>query len=221
MEFSELILLIILLLLFYKLVYAAVKRTACIIRINSLKRESGATVKYLRCPYLSFFKASAKPDAVVTVGDTVYLLRFISGIGGFRRLHFANKEFYVIYKTARIHAGGKIYKRPFRRAAENHGYRLAYGARVRILPPLEIPEEYKRRDEYDTTEVLHAFLFNPAPCEVSYVTPEKTSIKVAFTGDKVHDASVFTGSSFVAYADRHKREREREKKREYGFNTDF
>ena len=221
MKLSELILLILIAVAAYKLLYAIVKRTTCVMRINSLRRECGATVKYLRSPYLSFFKSSAMPDVAITVGDTVYLVRFISGIGGFKRLHFASKEFYVIYQTARIHAGGKVYKRPFRRAAENHGYKLSYGARVRILPPLEIPEEYKIRNEYDTREVIPTLLFNPAPCEVSYVTPEKTSIKVAFTGDKVFGASIFTGSTLVSYADRHKRERERERAIKYGINTEF
>ena len=221
MKLSELILLILIAVVIYKFLYALMKRTACVMRINSLRRECGATVKYLRSPYLSFFKSSAKPDVVITVGDTVYLVRFISGIGGFKRLHFASEEFYVIYQTARIHAGGWIHKRPFRRAQENHGYRLAYGAKVRIMPPLEIPEEYKIRNEYDTREIIPTLLFNPAPCEVSYVTPEKTSIRVAFTGDKVFGASIFTGSTLVSYADRHKRERERKKAEEYGINTGF
>ena len=46
MKLSELILLILIAVAAYKLLYAIVKRTTCVMRINSLRRECGATVLY-------------------------------------------------------------------------------------------------------------------------------------------------------------------------------
>ena len=83
---------------------------------------------------------------------------------------------------------------------------------VKILPKLQIPEEYVIRDEFDERKVVPVLLFNPAPCEVSYVSEAKTSIKVAFTGDEFYGMQIFTASTFVSYADRMMREEEAKEK---------
>jgi len=41
-----------------------------------------------------------------------------------------------------------------------------------------------------------------APGELSYVSKEKTSVKIAFTDDEVYGMKVFTSSTFASYADR-------------------
>jgi hypothetical protein len=57
--------------------------------------------------------------------------------------------------------------------------------------------------------IVSVLILNPSPSVLSYVSDEKTSIKIAFTGDEMYGIKVFTGSTFLRYIDRMKREEER------------
>ena len=59
--------------------------------------------------------------------------------------------------------------------------------------------------EFEKTQIREALILNPAPCEVSYVTEKKTSIRVAFTGDKVYGTEIFTATTFVNHIERESR----------------
>ena len=72
-----------------------------------------------------------------------------------------------------------------------------------VLPNFPTPENLA--DESYGKNVEKILLFTPAPNEVSYVTEEKTTIKLAFTGDEFYGMKIFTTSSFIAYADRETR----------------
>ena len=72
----------------------------------------------------------------------------------------------------------------------------------------------KMKTEPSSKREMKILLFSPAPCEVSYVTEEKTSIKLAFTGDTLYSFKIFTPSTFATYAEREYRNRlDREKAR--------
>ena len=68
-------------------------------------------------------------------------------------------------------------------------------------------------------KTVPVWIFNPAPGEVSLVTEEKTSIKLAFTGDTVYGEQIFTASTFAAYAERVFRDEKRQA--EEAVSSDF
>ena len=174
------------------------KRTVMIIKLKQLKREHSAELKFLRFPFLPNFLSSEKPDISVRILDTVYLLRLYSGGSKYSLVHFASDKFSVRYvkMASKFVAVGRG-----RSAIVDTVQAFAVGAKVYVMPPMSVPDEFERVG----LEVEKIILFNPAPNAVSYVTPEKTRIKLAFTGDELYGMKIFTASSFVAYADRQTR----------------
>lgn len=175
-------------------------RCGTLIKLSKLKGLVGAKITYLRFPFLPTAFASEKADISVEILDTVYLLRLYSGGGVTKFVHFASEKYSVRYsriRTGRFVIQGRIRSRfiTFADSAFN------VGTKVIILPPFPIPED----DRYFGKRIERILLFSPAPNEVSYVTKEKTSIRTAFTGDEMYGIKIFTGSSFVSYADRETR----------------
>lgn len=148
------------------------------------------------------WRTTKDPDIRVEILNTVYLIRIYSGISKIRSVHFANEEYSCIYLRLRVSA----------RAPQGSGANslamspgVNISAKVRRLPPMQIPKEYEDTDK----RVVKVMILNPAPSVLSYVTPEKTSIKIAFTGDELHGMKVFTADTFMRYADRMMRDEER------------
>ena len=73
-----------------------------------------------------------------------------------------------------------------------------------IVPKLEIPEEYKNAEELGK-KIVPILVFNPAPSNLTYVSDEKTSIKLAFTGDEFRGIKIFTGTSAANFLEREAR----------------
>lgn len=196
------VLLIVLLTVASRLVYWTYKRIQLLIRLYKLKKECGATVKFVRFPLLPTAFISEKPDLIVELGNTVYLIRLYSG-GKFKFVHFASPKYSV--RFSRMKVGIFAVNRRLRASIATPSS-ATYNAQMRvfIIPELVVPESIK--NAYPKKNVERVMLFNPAPTEVSYVTEEKTTIKVAFTGDEFYGTRIFTASSFVAYADRKTRE---------------
>ena len=177
------------------------KRARLIARIYSLKKECGASVKFLRFPLLPTSLISENPDVAVEIGNTVYLIRLYSG-GKFKYVHFASPRYSV--RFVRMKAGlFAVNRRGKATVATSGSDTYNTQMRVFIIPELKIPKWVT--DAYPEGRVENIMIFNPAPNEVSYVTEEKTTIKVAFTGDEFYGMKIFSASSFVAYADRETR----------------
>ncbi len=179
------------------------RRSMLCIRLASLKKLCGAKITYQRFPFLPTGMASEKADIIVEILDTVYLIRLYSGGGITKFVHFASNKYSVRFsklRTGRFVINGRIRSRfvSFADSAFN------VGTKVIILPDFPIPED----DRFYGKNVERIILFNPAPNDVSYVSEKKTSIKTAFTGDEMYGMKVFTGSSFVAYADRETRKKD-------------
>lgn len=171
-----------------------------LIKLKRLVKEHNGELKLLRFPLLPNSICSQKPDISVRILDTVYLIRLYSGGSKYSLVHFASDRFSVRYvkmasKWATL-GGGRG-----RFAIVDAAQAFSAGAKVYVMPPMTVPLKFDR-EGLKTEKVI---LFNPAPNAVSYVTPEKTNIKLAFTGDEFNGMKVFTGSSFVAYADRQTR----------------
>lgn len=203
-DIINLILIITALLLGVRFVVWILRRVGLLIKLSELKKLHGAKITYHRLPFLPTRLASKNPDITVEILDTVYLIRLYSGGGPTKFVHFASPKYSVRYsklKTGPLVVQGRIRSRfiTFADSAFN------VGTRVVILPDFPIPND----DRYFGKRIERVLLFNPAPNDVSYVSDKKTSIKTAFTGDEMYGMKIFTGSSFVAYADRETRKNDK------------
>ena len=203
-DIINLILFIALVILAARLFYWLSKRIRLIIRLRSLKRDCGATIRFTRFPLLPTLFISDKPDVIVEIGNTVYLIRLYSG-GKFKFVHFASPRYSVRFTRLRVGIFA-VNRRGRASIAMPSGGTYNTDMKVFIIPELSVPEELE--NAYPQKSVERVMIFNPAPMEVSYVTEEKTTIKVAFTGDEFYGTRIFTSSSFVAYADRKTREKD-------------
>lgn len=84
------------------------------------------------------------------------------------------------------------------------GVRLSYsaGGHVNVMGDMNVTGDKR---------IEKILLFSPAPYEVSYVTEERSTIRLAFTGDELYGYRIFTPSTFVTFIDREKRRMEDEK----------
>ena len=173
------------------------KRLILLARLATLKRIAEAKIKLHTFPLRPMWMMKSMPDITVKILDTEYRIRLYSGGGVSKSVHFNDRSWSVVYSklsTATVS--------PRRRGAKYLTVSsLNVGARVIYLPDMP---------RVDSQGVIDVLLFNPAPAEVSYVTEEGNSIKLAFTGDELQGYMVFTGSTFIRYAERRYRE-EKEK----------
>ncbi len=190
---------LIFLLLFYlaRLIIFVIRRTMMLVQIYSLKKQCGAKISLHSFPYRPMWMTGKRADITVEILDTVYHIRLYSGGTLGKSVHFANEEYSCIFTELRgVHEAK-------RKIAGQNTPGLTSGislsCRVVVLPKLLLPQEDEGK------KIVPVILMNPAPGAVSYVTEEKTSVQVLFTGDTLYGAKVFTASTFVRYADRESR----------------
>lgn len=172
------------------------KRLRLIARLQTLEKEYGGNVKFLRFPLLPTRVGSPKPDVYVRILDTVYLIRLYSGRGKHHMVHFVSEKFSVRYMKMALRMLASP-RRPGKGIAyAESGKAFTVSSRVFVSVPMEAPEELIG----DAKRVEKILLFNPAPHAVSYVNDERTGIKLALVGDELYGMKIYTGSSFVAYA---------------------
>ena len=170
-----------------------VKRLILMGRLATLKRDCGAEISYRTLPLRPMWMTPRGDDITVRILDTVYHIRLYSGVGPSRVVHFASERYSVVSSRIGMTAMG-------RRRAITPFRTQSVGARVVVLP------QWQTSPPADGTREVRILLFSPAPNEVSYVTEEKTSIRLAFTGDELYGQRIFTASTFVTYAERKYRE---------------
>ena len=172
------------------------KRLRLVARLQTLEREYGGEVKFLRFPLLPTRVGSPKPDVYVRILDTVYLIRLYSGRGKHHMVHFVSEKFSVRYMKMALRMIASP-RRPGKGIAyAESGKAFTVSSRVFVSVPMEAPDELIG----DAKRVEKILLFNPAPHAVSYVNDERTGIKLALVGDELYGMKIYTGSSFVAYA---------------------
>ena len=203
MQLIKFILIIFALFLAYRTVYLLSKRLSLVRKIRAFSKKNDARVRFCRFPLLSLVHLSERPDAIVETKNQVYVIRTISGGSGMRRVHFASKEFFVSFRRFSLMPTGRMKAMQLKRSSTViRNNTSTSGWRVKILPTLEIPEEYSNTQK----TVVPVIILNPAPHELSYVTENRSSIKLAFTGDDLYEYKIFTASTFVRYAERAIRE---------------
>ena len=203
-EIIKLLIIVFCIYLAFSAVVFVTKRAIMLTKIYSLKKLCNAKISLHRCPFLPFICRSEKPDITIEILDTVYAIRLYSGISSTRFVHFVDDEYSVVYKRLRAMV------MPNRSAAKvAKGIALTYssGGHVNVMGKMSCDTGGRK--------CQRILLFSPAPHEVSYVTEEKTTIRLAFTGDMLYGYKVFTPSTLITYLDREKRRIEDEKKNGY------
>lgn len=212
------ILVILLAIFTYLICRSLFKRLYLVAKLKGLGKMSGAVIKYRTLPILSLIRLSAKPEITVELGDTVYLIRLFGTGSSHRRVHFASPEYTVTIKGKRVQSGALVVgygNAQFRRSGVImvNDYSRPKSGKVRVLPPLKVPQKWG----FSGKKTVPVLIFNPAPHDVTFVTPDKNKVVAVFTGDAVYDHLIFTASTFAIYADRRYRQEKAEKEKEaYG-----
>ena len=201
LDIFELILTVIIIFYSYKFLSWFIKRTIFIFNIYSLKKLCNATITLQTFPYRPMWAVSEGEDIRIEIGNTVYLVRIYSGGGGMSSVHFANKNYSCVY--LRLRAANRAPQGTGANSLAMSGG-VNISSKVICLPDFPVPE-----GESGDKRLVRVLLLNPAPSVLSYVTDEKTSIRIAFTGDEMYGIKVFTPDAFLRFAERMKREEER------------
>ncbi len=183
------------------------KRCAAIIKLKRLaKSEPKLKLRFTRSPILGIFGMSEKPDAVIEIDNKIFMARFYNGRGSKTQVHFANEEYSATFSILMVRSLFGTRDRSYTLGTQGRAPEsiTTVRRRTKIVPKLKIPEEY-RDAAARGKKITPVFVFNPAPSNVSYVSDEKTSIKLAFTGDDFRGTKIFTGTSFVRFLDRETR----------------
>ena len=176
--------------LFYgiKLIIFIYKRTKFLIKILSLNKLDGVEVE-IKNPFLFYVPSVTKsPVCRVKVYSKYYAVRVFNGKGNLFVAHIVNSRF----ATCFLRTGGAIKVKMMGRRAKA----VLEGSRVYFPKTVHLPQLDESSDD------IPALIFNPSPRELTYVTVERTSIKVAFTGDEVYGHKIFTTTTFLNYIDR-------------------
>ncbi len=207
MEIIKFILLLLAIYVLWRITRLIYKRASFTLRLKRLARSNERIkLRFTRNSLLSLIKMSHAPDLTVEVGNKIYLVRFYNGRGSRTQVHFANAEYSASFAVLAVRAFGLASK------VSNLGRGGGVGrpqsttsifTRVKIIPRLE--KEQFSAEAARGKETVPVFIFNPAPANVSYVSEERTSIKLAFTGDVFLDTMIFTGSTFLSYIEREAR----------------
>ena len=197
MEIFEFIFTLLAIYLCLRLLRFVIKRLRMLKKVYSLKAY-GAKITLRGFLFRPNIIPQRKYEIKVEFRDTVYYVRLFNGGGIGRFVHFASKEFIVTYSKLRI--GSVVQRRRTGAFAAPVTSVIKRSPKVYAMPPFEIDESVQNKEQ------VKVMLFSPVPSEVSYVTKEKTSIKLAFTGDEIHGIKIFTPSTFAAYAERATRE---------------
>ena len=174
------------------------KRTVLIVRLKRLVKDTGGELKFLKFPFFPTRVHSSKPDVYVRILDTVYLIRLYTGGSKHYMVHFASEKFSVRYMKMALRMLASVRRRGGGIAYADSGKAFTVRSKVFISSPMEVTEQLVG----DAGHVEKILLFNPAPHGVSYVSSERTSIKLALTGDELYGMKIFTGSSFVTHAEK-------------------
>jgi hypothetical protein len=128
-------------------------------------------------------------------------LRYYNGKGRRYQVHFANEEYSVRFQILLIRSlfasGGRLLSGHSRVAESTTTVRR----KLIIVPKLQVPDEYKNAEALGK-KIVPILVFNPAPSNLTYVSDEKTSIKLAFTGDSFRGIKIFTGTSAANFLER-------------------
>ena len=170
------------------------KRIKLIISVLRLGQIPGVTVEISYLPAFLLPRITARAAARVTVRGKVYSVRIYNGRGNLFSVHFANEKYSSVFLKTAGAVKARVFGRRVARVQVIDEGTSVYFPKTVIIP--------KRIDDSFDEAVM---IFNPAPKELTYVSNEKTSIKVAFTGDTVLGERIFTKTSFANFIDRDSR----------------
>ena len=175
----------------YRIVNFYVKRAKFMIALLRIGKMDGVRVEF-KSPYTIALPWQTKRSAAtIEVGNKRYSVRILNGKGYLYSVHMASPEYAVTYVKSEGGVKVRIFgQRTVRTNAVSSG---VYLPRTVYIPPRE--EE----------GVIPITVLNPAPREMTYVTPSRTSVSIAFEGDTVMGERIFTASTLESFIDRDSR----------------
>ncbi len=194
-EVFEFILIITALVIGLGLITFLTRRAWLIIRLFRIRKIDGASIKLTSPLSLLSRGVSRRPLISVTLGGAVYDVHLFNGGGRSRVVHIASPKFAVVFTRLGGITPRRVSKtltaRPRAVVVMPSG---VAGAKTRIIPTPA------RKNGH-----IPVLLFSPEPSELTYVTKERTSIKVAFTGEQVGSWLIFTKDTLIRHLDRRSR----------------
>jgi len=171
-----------------------IMRLSVLFSLLSLRKTDGIEVTFKSLPSIFLPATAKKPLATVRVRNKLFDIYLYHGGGRWRYVHIANDRYTVVFSKL----GGMTPKGASKTLGTNKRVliNLPSGvsrARVRLLPQIK------------NDESIPLLVFSPAPAELTYVTEERTSIRVAFTGERVGRWLIFTKDTVLNYLDRESR----------------
>ncbi len=172
------------------------RRVRLAFKVSAIRKLDGVRLKLASPLSLFSLGVSRRPLLHLYVKDSVYDVHLFNGGGRSRFVHIASEKYAVVYSkfggiTPRK-ASKTFSARPRTVVVMPSGIARA---KTRIIPTP------KRADGH-----IPVLLFCPEPSELTYVTPERTSIRVAFTGERVGDWLIFTAGTLFRHVDRSSRD---------------
>ena len=191
MRVIEFIIILAALIIIFRLIRFTAKRLSLLISIMKLGNIEGVRIECVR--YLYFFAPgiTKAPVCKISVRGKTYSVKLFHGKGHTHAAHIVNAEYASLFMKS---AGAVKVRRFVRSMRAVHEEARVYFPKTVFIPKWET--------ESGEIPVL---LFSPAPRELTYVSPERTSINVAFTGDEVYGMKIYTRTTFSNFIDRSSR----------------
>lgn len=193
-ELIEFLLISLALVLSFILLIFLIRRTAFLFSLLKLRKSEEIEVRLVSLISLFLPFTAKKPLAKVRVRKKLFSIYLYHGGGRWRYVHIASDRYTVVFSKL----GGKTVRSASRT--------LGTSKRVIINLPSGVSRSKVRLlPEIKESEAIPLLVFSPEPAELTYVTKERTSIKVAFTGERVGSWLIFTKDTLLSYLDRESR----------------
>ncbi len=171
-----------------------IKRIRALFSVLSLAKINSVSVRMLHPINLLLPFTSRRPTARITAREKHFDVYLYHGGGRTKFVHIASDRYTVVFSKR----GGMTAK----------GAGRGFGTKKRVvvnLPTGVSHPKVRLLPRIESTDATPILLFCPAPHELTFVTPERTSIRVAFTGDKIGRWQIFTPDTLARYIDRESR----------------
>ena len=170
------------------------RRTVFLVSLLSLRKVEGIELKIAFLPALILPRTLKKPLIEIKVREKIYDVYLYHGGGKWRYVHIANERYSVVFSKL----GGM--------ASRGVSRTLGTSKRVAINLPGGVGRAKVRTlPKPKGNGHVPLLVFSPEPAELTYVTKERTSIRVAFTGERIGLWQIFTRDTLINYLDRDSR----------------
>ena len=153
-------------------------------RLENICVKNQYNIKKERSFLASFFRCSDKPDLIVTVSDTDYLIRFVTCFARKRFYYFINPEYYV--RSLRIFT-----KLPTAIKFDSAHF-FACRKHIKAL-------KNQFLDTHGVVKKCPVFLINPTPAEIHYLDKAQKCRVAAGNGVELDEYLIYSAKGFLDF----------------------